>query len=39
VQRLIASLDAGQIQDAEQVWLDEVERRLGRGETNAIPSD
>lgn len=28
VRRLIASLDSGEDQDAEQFWLDEVERRL-----------
>ena len=42
VRRLIASLDAGQDQDAEQLWLDEAERRLPawrRGETTAIPGD
>jgi len=35
VRRLIASLDAGQDSDAEQGWLDEAERRLGRYQTGA----
>ncbi|MBL8199763.1 MAG: addiction module protein [Chromatiales bacterium] len=42
VRRLIATLDSGQDQDAEQLWLDEAERRLAayrRGETTAIPGD
>lgn len=42
VRRLIASLDAGEEHDAEQLWLDEAERRLAayrRGETTSIPGD
>lgn len=42
VRRLIATLDSGEDQDAEQLWLDEAERRLAahrRGETTAIPGD
>ena len=42
VRRLIASLDAGPDGEAEQVWLDEAERRLAayrRGEIAAIPGD
>jgi putative addiction module component (TIGR02574 family) len=42
IRRLIATLDAGEQQDAEQLWLDEAERRLAayrRGETTAIPGD
>ena len=42
IRRLIATLDAGEQQDAEQLWLDEAERRLAayrRGETAAIPGD
>jgi putative addiction module component (TIGR02574 family) len=42
IRRLIATLDAGEEQDAEQLWLDEAERRLAayrRGETSAIPGD
>lgn len=42
VRRLIATLDSGEDQDAEQLWLDEAERRLAawrRGEATAIPGD
>ena len=42
VRRLIATLDAGKDQDAEQLWLDEAERRLAAyrcGEITAIPGD
>ncbi len=42
IRRLIAGLDAGEDQDAEQLWLDEAERRLAahrRGETESIPGD
>ena len=42
VRRLIATLDSGEDQAAEQLWLDEAERRLAayrRGETTAIPGD
>ncbi len=42
VRRLIATLDAGEDHDAEQLWLDEAERRLAayrRGETTSIPGD
>ena len=42
VRRLIASLDVGEDDDSEQLWLDEAERRLAayrRGETAAIPGE
>lgn len=40
VRRLIATLDAGDDHDAEQLWLDEAERRLAayrRGESTPVP--
>ncbi|GMW06634.1 MAG: addiction module protein [Gammaproteobacteria bacterium] len=42
VRRLIASLDVGEDIDAEQIWLDEAEKRLAayrRGEIAAVPGD
>jgi putative addiction module component (TIGR02574 family) len=42
VRRLIASLDVGEDSDAEQMWLDEAEKRLAayrRGEIAAISGD
>lgn len=42
VRRLIAGLDLGEDQDAEQVWLDEAERRLSdyrSGKTTARPAN
>lgn len=42
IRRLIATLDPGEDVDAEQLWLDEAERRLAawrRGETTAIQGD
>lgn len=42
VRRLIASLDTGEDAAAEQLWLDEAERRLAayrRAEIAAIPGD
>jgi len=42
VRRLIAGLDIGEDQDAEQVWLDEAERRLSdyrSGKTTARPAN
>lgn len=42
VRRLIASLDQGLDVDAEQVWLDEAERRLSsylRGDSSSIPAE
>lgn len=42
VRRLIATLDAGADDGAEQQWLDEAERRLAawrRGDTTTIPGE
>jgi putative addiction module component (TIGR02574 family) len=42
VRRLIATLDVGEEHDAEQLWLDEAERRLAayrRGEITSLPGD
>ena len=42
VRRLIATLDQGHDVDAEQVWLDEAERRLSsyqKGESKSIPAE
>lgn len=42
IRRLIATLDSGDDQNAEQLWLDEADRRLAayrRGEITAIPGD
>ena len=42
VRKLIASLDLGEDQDAEQAWLDEAERRLfdyRSGKTTARPAN
>lgn len=40
--RLIESLDPGADEDAEELWLEEAERRLARydaGETEALPAN
>jgi len=42
VRRLIATLDQGHDVDAEQVWLDEAERRLSsyrKGDSKSIPAE
>ncbi len=42
VRRLISGLDLGEDQDAEQVWLDEAERRLSdyrSGKTTTRPAN
>ncbi len=42
VRRLIATLDQGHDVDAEQVWLDEAERRLSsyqRGDLKTVPAE
>ena len=42
VRRLIATLDQGHDVDAEQVWLDEAERRLSsyrKGDSKGIPAE
>ncbi len=40
--KLIESLDPGEDEDADELWLDEAERRLSdydSGKTEAIPAD
>jgi putative addiction module component (TIGR02574 family) len=42
VRRLIATLDADDEGDVEQLWLDEAEKRLAayrRGETSSVPGE
>ena len=42
VRKLIAGLDEGEDEDVEQLWLDEVERRLSdydSGKTTARPAE
>ena len=42
VRRLIATLDQGHDVDAEQVWLDEAERRLSsyqKGDSKSVPAE